>query len=448
MRNRIKAKAAFVLILALCLAIITACSSKSNEPNSATGSASPTASGSAESKKEPVTLSLATYQQWKTPGLEAAIRHYEQATGNKIDLQLYPDDQFANLIRTKLATGDGPDLFADDPIPSKLPIDKLEPLGGPWIDQIRSAELKEQIKRSSDGQVVVAPYGPSTSVGVIYNKEVMKKAGVTLPLMTYQDLLKAAEAIKATGVTPIYIANKDAWPTAFWMYFGYGHVFEKDPSLAEKIQNHSVKFEDVQGFVDVNQRVLDFKEKGLINEDYMSATAVMAIEAVAKGEAAMFASGEWHYGEVESSFPELVANTGLMPVTLDDQLIDGYMSLSQSGLYVNAESGNKEAAKEFVNLFMSEEYLKVYYESSPGTSPLNIETKNNAWAAEMLGFVQNNGIEPKSSFLGRFLPNMKYGDFAKILGQDLLAGKSAKQVLVDYNKDLEPVNKAAKVPGW
>lgn len=425
----------------------TAAQEKSSSVKETTVPVTPTT----EEKKEPVTLSFATYQQWNNKGLEAVIKSYEESTGNKIDFQLYPDDQFVNLIKTKLATGDAPDLFADNPIAELVSFDKCEPLEGPWVDKIRSADLVEQITRKSDGKIICAPYGAATAVGVIYNKNVMKDAGVELPLKTYDALMDACDKIKAKGVTPVYFSGKDSWTMSFWMYYSWGHVFEKNPSTAEKIQKHEIGFADVPELIQIQKQYLDFKNKGYINSDWKSATYMMALEAVGKGKAAMFASGEWHLGEVQQSFPDLVQNMGMMPATFDSELIDVYVAPSQSGLYVFNGSEKLEAAKEFVNFVMSDETIQKYYNEMPGMCPLKIETKSNVWAQEMADYADKAGLPMKRSFLSNFLPKMKYGDIGEVAGIKTMLCKDEndiKELLKTYDKSIEPLNKAAGLEGW
>ncbi|MBJ8193720.1 extracellular solute-binding protein, partial [Bacillus cereus] len=36
---------------------------------------------------------------------------FTQETGIKVDMQVIPDDQYANVLKTKLASGEAPDIF-------------------------------------------------------------------------------------------------------------------------------------------------------------------------------------------------------------------------------------------------------------------------------------------------------------------------------------------------
>lgn len=279
----------------------------------------------------------------------------------------------------------------------------------------------------------------------------MKDAGIELPLKTYDALMDACEIIKAEGVTPVYFAGKDSWTMAFWMYYSWGHAFEKDPSIAEKIQKHEIGFADVPELIQIQKKYLDFKDKGYINDDWKSATYMMALEAVGKGEAAMFASGEWHLSEVKESFPDLLQNMGMMPATFDDELIDVYVAPSQSGMYVFNGSKQIEAAKEFINFVMSDEIIKKYYDEMPAMCPLKIETKSNEWAQEMADYSDKFGIPMKRSFLTNFLPLMKYGDITDIAGIrtfDCKDENDIKKLLDALDKSVEPLNKAAGLEGW
>jgi raffinose/stachyose/melibiose transport system substrate-binding protein len=390
------------------------------------------------------TLSFATFQQWNNLGMIAAIAEYEKISGNKVDFQLYPDDQFDNLIKTKLTTGDVPDVFAYFPIVKNLPADRLEVLDGPWVEKLRSKMFSV---RASDGAIVCAQFGGCKTIAAIYNKKVMEKAGVSLPIATYTELLDACEKIKDIGVTPIYLPNKEVWTAQILMYFGFSNVFAANPGLGDQITKNQVKPQDVPGFVEAMENVYALKEKGFINDNYMSATYPMALEAVAKGEAGMFAALNNFYTDIERDYPDKLEDVGMMPITTtDDRIYCNVAAKGQSGLFVPVDGEQKELAKEFVNIFVSEDVLRKYHEKQPGLSPYNdVEFNMSSWDKEMLEYGKTMPMEDQWS--NQYTPQLLEGDYMQIC-QAFMAGMPAKEALEQWYDSYSILMKGADREGW
>ena len=58
-----------------------------------------------------VTLSYLVSQGWASDAEQALAKKFTQQSGIAIDYQVIPSDQYFNVLKTKLNSGDGPDLF-------------------------------------------------------------------------------------------------------------------------------------------------------------------------------------------------------------------------------------------------------------------------------------------------------------------------------------------------
>ena len=62
--------------------------------------------GFAQTAKTPVTLSIIANQDWVTkPYMKAAWANYEKVTGNKLDIQALPIDNWETVMKTRAAAG-------------------------------------------------------------------------------------------------------------------------------------------------------------------------------------------------------------------------------------------------------------------------------------------------------------------------------------------------------
>src|SRR5262245_58633819 len=117
---RVKKTGAMAFALSALL-VLAACGDNGNNGNetspSASAPASPSASAPAsepaspEASKDPVTLTVMMHADWAKGGPWAEImKGYEAKSGNKVDLQIVSDN-FEQLVLTKIATNDVPDVL-------------------------------------------------------------------------------------------------------------------------------------------------------------------------------------------------------------------------------------------------------------------------------------------------------------------------------------------------
>ncbi len=431
------------LVLSLLLLFMSACGMSSKTENFRSGNnANPTAAVN----KDPITITFSTFNLWGTNnGIKNVIKLYEDETGNKVDLQLYPDDQFPNIIRTKLATDDAPDVFAIWPVGNLFSEELIDVLDGPWVKLVDPGAIKRQYGRASDHQIVTAPFGPANAFGVIYNKEVFAKAGIHLPLKTYNDFLEACEKIKAIGVIPLAFPNKEDYTAQGIFLAGSNFVFEENPNLAEEIVANKLKPQDAPELVELLQRALALKEKGYISENYMSLQHSEARQLLVDGKAAMFAFPDVDYSEFKKLAGDKISNLGMMPITLGDEYIAVVKGLSGNGLWLPSGSRNKEAAKDFINLMVSEKYMKLYFASNPGFSPMEgYDLPGSEWSDEMNKYA--NEFPVKDTWTNQYFPS-GFLDAGSMF-QNVFAGKDIKKGLADMYTDYSKQARAKNIPGF
>jgi ABC-type sugar transport system, periplasmic component len=397
-------------------------------------------------KSEPVTLTFATFNEWVTQGegIGKAFKLFEEATGNTIKQDIYPNDQFQTLLSAKLATGDVPDFYAMNMGEQYIPYTYLEPLQGDWVDKMVPA-AKKLATRKEDGKVCMAYFSLVSYLCAIYNKDVFNKAGVKVPLMTYKDLLSACDAIQKTGVTPIFLMGKEAWTAEMIAGLGGVYVFKKDPALADKLKKNEIKPSESPAIVDLVKRALALKP--YVNKDFMSVPLTAGVDQVVEGKCAMTFLGDWYYDEVAKKYPDKVANTGIMPYTLGDDYISAISSFNGRAFAVPKAAKHKAQALEAVDFLMQPENFKVLIAPFKGGSPYEgYEVDMNQWQKEMGDMIKQNNIPITDSYLS------ETGQFAWGAGyqvyQDVFAGKDVTKALDDWYKDYDKLNKAKKTPGF
>ena len=164
-------------------------------------------------EKKQVTLTLVANQDWvQKPYMKTAWANYEKATGNKLDIQALPIDNWESVMKTRAAAGELPDIvmtFAGPALDAMKPAETFFDL----TDEAFVKDLKEFVlpQVMVKGRIYGVPLWEGTVSGTLYNKELFKKLGIATP-KTQDEFWKACETLKKAGITPVYLAFKDVWP--------------------------------------------------------------------------------------------------------------------------------------------------------------------------------------------------------------------------------------------
>jgi len=396
------------------------------------------------------TITIAMYNQWYDAGIQAAFAKYEEKTGNKVEVEVIPDDQYETLMQTKVATGEVPDIGVTNSgtwTNTEYLQTASVTLEGDWIKDI-SEEMLPGCKTPA-GELILAPYGPRNVLGFYYNKKVLEDAGVTLPLKNYDELKAACEKIKASGVTPICLPNQDNWTVQIAILGSFNEPFFADATLADKIMTNQIKPSEVEGFVTQLNRIIELKAAGYVNEDCNSTTFQAAEELVAEGECAMAPGGDWLYSDFMEDYPDQVDNIGYMPLGMGDQCEAIINSISKS--FVVFKDGKQvDAALDFVNDFMTDQdIIQALYELTPGMPPLSTwDVPMNDWVAEVKNFAETNDLMVVSQFELFNLPDFSTGPYNDSIQKMLQDDWTAEQTLDDWYDTYVNLNKAEGREGF
>lgn len=449
-KKRFKRSAVLFLILSLVALLAAACgSSKDNNasgsPSESAGASSPAASSAApEPSKDPVELTIISPNSW-AKSLDPIVKLYEEKTGNKIKVDVYPDEQYLNIQKTKMSTNDAPDLLYVNLGQSYIPFSFLAPITGSAADR-----MEPNIKKaaSKDGQVYEAPASLTGYFGIIYNKELFEKAGVKLPLKTYQEFLDACEALLKIGVAPIGVAGKSVWTTTQLPLIGGSYIFHKNPTLAQDISSNKVKAHESPEFIEMSERMVALKK--YFNKDYLSSDQAIIQKGLLDGTIAMEFYPDVTWPDFEAASPENAKKLAYMPYTLGDDYISATFSASDMASFaVPKNAKHVEEAVAFINFMSEPDNFMVYMgDTAQGNAPYEgIKSSLNPFQQSMKDLVDANGIPTAPIYIGYLDPNFQLGNVNKMYN-DMYAGKPVKEALEEWYKDYSKVNTTAKTPGF
>ena len=286
MKKHPKRLLALTLSVAI-LALTTACGSStaSSDPGSDPASS--------QASKKDVTVSVMINQTWNKPSMEALADKYEtENPGVKIDYQVIPDNEFGQLLKSKIASKEVPEIVMDN----YQSLAKAVNMADTFVDMKDRSWYSKLLNKDQiliDGGAYLLPInGSGDPFGMIYNTAVYEANNIKIPT-TYDEFLAACETLKSNGVTPIVLTGKDDWTIGMWIVTMFPNVMNGVENGWEDLNTGKVKFADVPGFKNVLDVLNELVAKGYVNDDFLACTYDMGQQMISEGKAAMTLQGAW-----------------------------------------------------------------------------------------------------------------------------------------------------------
>lgn len=334
-------------------------------------SASTEGSSDSSTSKKNITITFGSHQSGlPSSGIVQKIaQEYEQKTGVKIDFQITPDAQWKDVIKTKLATGEAPDMFCVDTgtLEQEYHVSKncADLTNESWVSRMD----KTAIPMVTVNDKVYAISFPGYKVWwYYYNKKMFSDLGLKAPT-SYQEFKDVCAKIKATGVTPIYEAVQDGWHQQLPLYETGGFYSSKYPNLYNDLNTHKKTLNDIPELKTVVTEMQEFAKLGYFGSDYMSNSVANDEKAFADGKAAMVLEGFGWEQQLNKDFPDTTGNVGFFVMPWADSQVLG-ISPPSNGYLINANSKYVTEAKAFFSYLAQPEVLKERLEGDPSALAL------------------------------------------------------------------------------
>lgn len=344
-----------------------------------------------------LTVWLPTQEDSQAAGMTALIDAFEEANpGVTIKTEERSVDALKEALRQAVGTDAGPDIYW---------YWEGSGLGGELVDVGMSLDLSDYYAEygwgdrfTSAALAGVTQYGgyhgvPWTQQGeaLYYNKALFEQAGITETPTSYEELVDAAEQLKAAGITPIEFGGTVNW-----------HVMRFLDSLIETACGAETADELNTGDGDwgaedcVTEAFTDLKTWGdeYFNDGYMAVSNDDSTQLFYTGQAAMAYEGTWFNANVVDNGMD-PADIGIFTFPTGTDRLYGF----GEGYYVSATSQHPDESATFLDFITSAEgqdiagdawaALSVNKEVEPSAdNPLNAVWSELFGAAE--GIYTNN----------------------------------------------------------
>jgi len=453
-----------VIIALICIAVtmfsLTACTKSENPPADDSQSTQqqptqgqqeqqPPQQGQQEQQPPPpppqnVTLTVASSANWIRDIDHQLAEEFTAQTGIKIDFQPSPDDQYADVVMTKLSTSEGPDVFY---VRSGVSMYAFAPgrrfldlSGEPWVSDILDGVIPFV---TYEGKIVGMCTWSRDVRALLYNSEQFAQYGLSVP-KSWAEFENVCDTLLANGVTPIFCNLADEW-YAGMIFDAAINIEASQPGTYEKLNNGEIGFADLP---EAEKFLNNFKacvDKGYFGPNYLSDTFGEQDAAVGSGDYAMW------YGWATAS-NDFAANGGPGAGPADkyfsfpapwSETFTTFAS-TEAGLMrvINKDSANIDAAKQYLNFLAQKDNLQKFYDGRPDLleSTFSSVTVPGPKSYEELLKLCTGGSLPTTMAGVTYVEATGIGKYM----QELAAGtKTAKEVLQAVDRDRQRALTAA-----
>ena len=395
------------------------------------------------------TLNVMCHSSWRTDEANAVFDYVAEKCNVKFEFEEVPEGGSGNeLIFAKMQSGEVPDILwwqGAKTSATEIGEDLFMELSGDWTKDY-NANILESPNQTYNGRLICAPFGDVTVFGMCYNKQVFADNNIQIP-QTWDEFLAACETLKAAGVTPMYISGTtdNEWTLQIIPIDARLKQESMEPGSIEALNSHKKLWADMEYMQVTFERMKEMKDKGYIQDTFLSDSYADAQEALLTGTAAMYPQATWIYAELTklAESEEELDNIGFFPIPATDAADSIAYTETPTGFVIPVSGKKADLAAQIVGELVSKEAMTEYYKLHQGIPAVNgVEVELSSIPADVSALMEAGKTNT--------LPNTLYSTPSMASDvQAMLAGdKTPKDVLAGYDTDWDTYAKEAGNPDW
>lgn len=220
-----------------------------------------------------------------------------------LEVTKLPDENYYTSLKTKLASGECPDIILVQPMYAgqNSVIDLaaagyLADLSGMKAVELAAAGA---VSFMYDGKVYGIPNGVDV-LGTYYNKDVFAANNLEVPA-TWEEFLNCCETLKAAGIQPIVMGDKDNWVMQFGLYqIACNEIYAENPDYDMQLRTGATHFTDEGTWDKVLGMYAELYDKGYVVSNSLGLSSAQAVQEFIDGKAAMIFDGAFDMASVSA----------------------------------------------------------------------------------------------------------------------------------------------------
>lgn len=377
---------------------------------------------------EGVTLSVMTNMTGFVNETFAQVcKDFTEETGIAIEYAA-PANDYEALMKTKMATGDLPDVWSTHGWSVLRYSSFMRPLNDQaWFGDI--ADFIKPMITDDDGNVFVLPVDMDIA-GIVYNRDILAECDVDVDaIQTWADFEDACAKVKEKGYTPVYLGGRDDWTIGQffdWVAPSFYITNEADNDR-DALKDGSFDWSKWAAIADMFGK---WNEAGYLNVDAATSDYATCTSELGNGKVAFEFFGNYAIVDANKSGP---ANLGMMPIpaaSADDTptLIAG----ERLAVGMGKDSKHPEEALQFINYLATPEVMSKLATADGMPAGLNgVESDTGSVKAD---YEKYSEVRTFPYFDRVYLPNGMWNDLCST-GLGILNGSMKTDAICDFMRE-------------
>jgi raffinose/stachyose/melibiose transport system substrate-binding protein len=360
-----------------------------------------------------------------------------------------------NIVKTRLSTGDMPDVFnyntgslfqAIAPQKNLVPIDA----NAPFV-----ADLDDNFKQTvtADNQLYGTPAGGFMGGAILYNIPVYKKLGLQIP-KTWSEFMANNAKIKASaaGVAPVIQTYGETWTSQLFVLGDFHNVAAAEPAFADDYTANKAKYATSPAALKGFEHLQEVHDQGYENKDFASAKLPDGVRMIAQGKGAHYPILTAVVAGMVGTYPNAAKDVGLFAIPGDDTAKNGLTVWTPGGIYIpkTTEGDKLDAAKKFQAFLASPDGCKSLTAGGAPTGPYAVKGCDlppdvPQAIKDMQPYLDKDGA---SSLALEFLSPVKGPSLEQITVQVGSGIQKAKAGAAQYDEDVKKQAQQLGLAGW
>ncbi|WP_136706478.1 extracellular solute-binding protein [Agromyces sp. H66] len=367
---------------------------------------------------------------------ESTVADFEaENPGVTIDIQSIQNEDLDGKLQTALNAGDAPDIFLQRGggkmaamVEAGQVKDLTDGIAGPAAEEIPDAAYSAN---TLDGKIYAMPIAVLPG-GMFYSQDLFDAAGITENPTTIDEFDDAVAKLKDSGVAPVALGAKDAWPAAHWYY--WFALRECSPDTLAKAADER-DFSD-ECWIRAGEDLQDFAATEPFNDGFLTTSAQQGAGSsaglVANHQAAMELMGAWDPGVIASLTPDQKPLPDLawfpFPEVDGGEGEPGSMMGGVDGYSCSVDA--PDACVDFLNYIGTAAVQEAYYKAF-NAPPVNTVAQEAVTEPYLQQILEAYNAAPYASQWLDTVYGQNVGNALNVAVVDMLAGSGSPEQIIE-----------------